>query len=111
MAEWRLPPQDWNYHDYDGPRTNNHLEGWHNRLNRIVGKAHPNVYKLIEVFQREEAAVSVTISQLEAGGRAPPRKRKAVEMDRRITELQRKLSDGEFSIQEYVEAIKYQTGL
>ncbi len=29
----------------------------------------------------------------------------------RITELQRKLSDGEFSIQEYVEAIKYQTGL
>ena len=36
-------------YDFDGPRTNNHVEGWH----------HPNIYKLIEVSQREEAATLV----------------------------------------------------
>ena len=97
--------------DFDGPRTDNHLEGWHNRLNRIVGKAHPNVYELIEVFQREEVAMAVTISQPEAGGRAPPRKRKAKEMDIRISELQRRLQAGDYNIYQCVEAIKHQTGL
>ena len=28
-------------------RTNNLVEGWHNRLNRSVGKHHPNLYELI----------------------------------------------------------------
>ena len=24
-----------NYHNYNGPRTNNHVEGWHSQLKRI----------------------------------------------------------------------------
>ncbi len=31
----RFPPQAWNYYNFDGPRTNNHL---HNRLKRIATK-------------------------------------------------------------------------
>ena len=27
-----FPPQDWNYFNFDGRRTNNRLEGWHNRF-------------------------------------------------------------------------------
>ena len=34
-------PRTWNYYCHDGPRTNNNLEGWHNRLKRISRKAHP----------------------------------------------------------------------
>ena len=60
-------------------------------LNRVVGKAHPNIYELIEVFKREEAATSVAACQLQAGGRAPPRKRKAIEKYRRLKELKRRL--------------------
>ena len=33
--------QQWNYFDYTGPRTNNHLKGWHSRLKKVVGKPHP----------------------------------------------------------------------
>ena len=44
-------PCMWNYYRHCGPRTNNHLEGWHSRMKRISGKAHPNLY---EVFQRNK---------------------------------------------------------
>ena len=27
-----------------------HIEGWHDRLNKIVGKAHLNVYELVKTF-------------------------------------------------------------
>ena len=40
----------------EGPRTNNHLEGWHNRLRRVVGKYHPNIFECVEVFQREQVS-------------------------------------------------------
>ena len=61
-------PRMWNYYAHSGPRTNNHLEGWHNRMKRIARKAHPNLYEVLELFQREQAATEVTIQQLEAGG-------------------------------------------
>ena len=36
--------------------TNNHLEGWHNCLRRVVGKSHPNIFECVEVFQREQVS-------------------------------------------------------
>ena len=45
-------PRMWNYYAHSGPRTNNHLEGWHNRMKRIARKAHPNLYEVLELFQR-----------------------------------------------------------
>ena len=38
----------WNVLEFDGPRTNNHLEGWHNRLNSFSGRRHPNIYQLMD---------------------------------------------------------------
>lgn len=29
-----------NHYDNDGPPTTNHVEGWHNRLNKKCGSAH-----------------------------------------------------------------------
>ena len=37
-------------------------------MKRIARKAHPNLYEVLELFQREQAAAEVTIQQLEAGG-------------------------------------------
>ncbi|XP_067671617.1 uncharacterized protein [Haliotis asinina] len=39
-------PPVWNHHDTEGPRTNNHLEGWHGRLKKMIAKAHPNIFEL-----------------------------------------------------------------
>ena len=59
------------YMDTSSPRTNNHVEGWHNKLKRVVRKAHPNVYELIEVFQHRQADIEVTIAQLVTGSQPP----------------------------------------
>ena len=55
-------------YDEDGPRTNNHVEGWHNKINKIGGKSHPNIYEVVELFKTEQAATEVTLWQLEPGG-------------------------------------------
>ena len=77
-----FPIDIWNVHKATGPRTNNHLEGWHNRLNKIVGKPHPNLFELLLTFQQEEASTQITIMQLATGGRSCPRKKRCVEIYR-----------------------------
>ena len=71
----------WNF---EGPRTNNHVEGWHSRLKKVVGKPHPNIYEIIDVFKREEVSTKVKMYMLEAGAQ---------------------------SLNDYLEAMKYNTGL
>ena len=89
-ATWldgHFAPRTWNYHQHEGPRTNNHLEGWHNHLKRTVRKAHPDLYEFIEIIQREQAATEVTIQQLEGGGRLQAKRRKAVQHEENIKRL------------------------
>ena len=62
-----IPINMWNVYQATGPHTNNHLESWHNRLNKIVGKPHPNLFELVHTFQQEEASTHMTILQQEDG--------------------------------------------
>ena len=107
----RFPIQIWNHHNIEGARTNNHAEGWHAKINRVAGKPHPNIFEVIELFKREQASVEVKIAQLEAGGRAPPRKRVCIRMDQRLKEMKTRLENGECSLAEYVSAVGHFTGL
>ena len=100
-------PRMWNYYAHSGPRTNNHLEGWHNRMKRIARKAHPNLYEVLELFQREQAATEVTIQQLEAGGIRKAKRRKVVQREEKIKSLQDELAAGERNIDSYISAIRH----
>ncbi len=44
----------WNYFDIAGPHTSNHVEGWHSRLKKVVGKPHPNIYESIDVIKKRK---------------------------------------------------------
>ena len=70
-----IPPFLWNMYcmDTSSPRTNNHVEGWYNKLKRVVRKVHPNVYELIDVFQQGQADTKVTIAQLATSSQPPKR--------------------------------------
>ena len=57
----------WNYYDYEGLQTNNHIEGWHARLNKVVGKAHPNILEVFEVMKKEQASSEMKLEQMELG--------------------------------------------
>ena len=40
----RFPVSMWNIFSVEGPHTNNHVEGWHNKMKKITGKPHLNIY-------------------------------------------------------------------
>ena len=82
------------------------MEGWHNRMKRIARKAHPNLYEVLELFQREQAATEVTIQQLEAGGIRKAKRRKVVQQEK-IKSLQDELAAGERNIDSYISAIRH----
>ncbi|XP_048248894.1 uncharacterized protein LOC125378088 [Haliotis rufescens] len=69
----RFPLPLWNHHGTTGPRTNNNLEGFHNRLNRGLPHRHPNIYRFVEVVRKVEQAERAKILQLDFG--AAPRGR------------------------------------
>jgi hypothetical protein len=45
----------WNHHNNFGPRTTNHIEGWHYCLNRAIGKSHPNLFEFINSIKEQQA--------------------------------------------------------
>ena len=68
------------------------VEGW-----KVVGKAHPNIFEVFEVMRKEQASSEMKLEQLELGGRAPPRKKRCIEKDNRISSLFQRFKDGQYS--------------
>jgi len=93
--------------DHDGPRTTNHVEGWHSRMNKKCQRPHPNVYAMVRFLQKEQASNEAKIIQLRAGAKQRPRKRKYIELDSRLVNLKNKLSDGRLGVLEYADAASY----
>ena len=46
-------------------------------VEKVVGKAHPNIYELVEVIKKEEALTIMQVQQLVAGALQPPRRGKS----------------------------------
>ena len=46
-----------------GPRTNNNIEGYNNKLKLFVGAANPNIYKILEIFKNEETSADKSFRQ------------------------------------------------
>ena len=60
-----FPKEIWNhYNDDNGPRTNNHIEGYNLKLNNYV-KTHPNIWKFITKIQSEETTASLKYIRIE----------------------------------------------
>ena len=73
--EGNYPLHMWNVYSLDGPHTNNSAEGWHSKIHKLAGKAHPNIYEAVELYKPEQTATEVNLMQLAAGG-LPVRRRK-----------------------------------
>ena len=65
-----FPFQLWNVHarTKNGmPRTNNHIEGFHNVLKASVTNVHPNIWSLITALKNEEALSTTRIAHRNRG--------------------------------------------
>jgi hypothetical protein len=89
--------QVWNHFNTDGPRTTNHIEGWHNMLKKKVSHAHSNIYTLISTFKDIQAANEVTRIQRNAGGTIRPRAKIYRNIDSRLIQLKERLTSDQWT--------------
>ncbi len=66
----RFSKEIWSMHDrlqMGLPRTNNHLEGWHNGFAKRFKQTHPDIWKFIDTLRIENAVQEMNIAQIRAG--------------------------------------------
>ncbi len=57
-------PEIWNHHETIGRRTNNGLEGHHNKIESVTDKAHPPLKTQIELCKRENSEAADKFARL-----------------------------------------------
>lgn len=69
------------------PRTNNHIEGWHNSINSLMGCQHPKFYKFLSFLLQEQNKQDLNIIQINAGEVPPKMRLKYERLDNRLFNL------------------------
>ncbi|XP_041365117.1 uncharacterized protein LOC121380390 [Gigantopelta aegis] len=102
----RFPLPLWNHHDTNGPRTNNNLEGFHNRLNKAMPHYHPNIYRFVDIIKKIEFADRAKISQIDFGA-VPSRKCVYREMKNRLVRLKDQLQQRVKTPLQFLDAVGF----
>ncbi|KRY31426.1 hypothetical protein T03_10473, partial [Trichinella britovi] len=110
MTDERLP--FWNVHNVN-IRTNNHLEGWHNRLNRKAGKSHNGFYELLELLIAEQGAMDTLIQQVLSGSVTVGVLRRVnkvyAQKQRQVAQYTGEYTNGRRTLEQFLEALMYIT--
>lgn len=109
MGEW--PPIMWNHHAREGPRTNNHLEGYHFKLNKHFDSAHPNIFLFLKTIVDFQTTFSVKLLQIAAGHNPPRPNKKYVTVNHQINNLNGQFTRGEKNAWELLNALSHVIGL
>ncbi|XP_064482479.1 uncharacterized protein LOC135395168 [Ornithodoros turicata] len=109
--EGNFEVHQWNHNGNRGPRTNNHLEAWHRKINARVNKAHPNIYSFVDLIKKDEALNSIHLLQLSHGGSLRARDRKWVHKDRKLEQLESDLNNERLTMLQFLNEAKQFCGL
>jgi hypothetical protein len=101
----------WNYYDFKSLRTNNHVEGWHHRLNNDLNIVHPHFYIFIRAIQNDYAYNSAILSRHLATGVLPPRKKLFVNRNARLRNLEERFKQQALTLDEYLEKVMQLIGI
>ena len=69
------------------PRTQNAVEGWHNRWGNLIGKAHVGLYKIIEEMQREQQQTDIQIENINRGAPRPSKRDQYIDRENQILDI------------------------
>lgn len=95
--------EHWNVFALDRHRTNNAVEGWHNRLLQKMGY-HPTIWNAIVALQAEEHYYDRYVLQAEVGLNVLPRKKVYITLDNQIRRMKYKYNAFDYTP---VQFIKY----
>ncbi|GBO12004.1 hypothetical protein AVEN_274014-1 [Araneus ventricosus] len=85
MSNLLLPTALWNVND-ERHRTNNAVEGWNSKLNRMIGRQQPNVKILVKCLKDEANNISHVIRSRELDEFGVKRK-KCVQLDQGLENI------------------------
>lgn len=73
-----------------GPRTNNHLEGYHSGLKKSIKVHNPNIFRFLDGIKMEQNRQEVKLGQVLSGGQVGQKRKKYVQSE---VKVQRAISD------------------
>lgn len=74
------------------PRTNNYVEGWHNKMTKNCGP-HSNIYKFITSLKKEQIQQKLVMALIEAGTQHHPKNPKTRKHDEKLINIVKRFSD------------------
>ena len=96
-------PHNWSVYE-TAVRTNNDIEGWHNRLNR-QGRPNMAFYLLIDLLKRE-ADFSADVVRLLSGRKVRQHRRKdGKQADARLCKLWKQFHEGEITVRDLLKSV------
>ena len=96
----------WNQYRNFNVRTTNHLEAWHRVLNQEVGKAHANIFELINHLKRQEKKFKDQMLMLRMGRAAAPlQRREDRERNRQLRQFVEEFEANEITLIEYIRQV------
>ncbi|KRZ04540.1 hypothetical protein T11_5919 [Trichinella zimbabwensis] len=112
LSEWvtdeRLPL--WNVHNVN-IRTNNHLEGWHNRLNKRASKSHIGLYELLQLLIAEQGVMDTMIQQVLSENATLGDLRRVnivyAKKQQRVAQYTGEYTNGRRTLEQFLEALMY----
>ena len=95
-------PALWNVHTRNNDtRTNNHVEAFHHKCNKAVGRAHPSIWLFIRKLKDEQQMAENTASAADRGEPKPKKRKKWRELYKRIRLLKSEYEHGSRSLDDY----------
>ncbi|CAF0856064.1 unnamed protein product [Rotaria sordida] len=103
-VKWAL----WNVSDVD-VRTNNIVEGWNHRFNRLVAKYHPNVWHFFDCLRKEEVVVRQKILKMMTGAKKNIN-RKDIIFQQRVDSLASDFNQNKINLGDYLQGLSVLIG-
>ncbi|KRZ88611.1 hypothetical protein T08_11181 [Trichinella sp. T8] len=112
-VEWMPPDRLPTCNVYDvNIHTNNDLEGWHFKMNRLAGKRHLGFYELLQLLIDEQGSTETLIQQVTSGRVTASdlqiKNKKYEELQQRITALTAEYDGGTRTLEQFLKAVAYQ---
>lgn len=68
-------------------RTNNSIEGWHNKLSSFVGCHHPQFFKFLGFLKKEQVLQDINVIQINSGMDIQRKNKKFITLNVRLMKV------------------------
>ncbi|CAB4423974.1 unnamed protein product [Rhizophagus irregularis] len=107
-----FPPNLWSVYDLienNYPRTQNIVEGWHQRWNALIGKQHVGIYTIIAEMHKEQHQTYLPAESILHGEPLPYKRKHLIDCENRILTVFNNRND--YTLIDYLRGISHNISL